>query len=143
MTGMSEEGIPRGMLAMRVQAMVRQYVVRRTESRTNLKYDNLPRVKDERGNTRIQYPESWRETQANVAKDAFLQMRSRRQHRDFVEYFAGTICSVDQRLPGAEYQALARALLAEGEAWEDVRALAMIAISTMASVGRADEARAS
>jgi hypothetical protein len=41
---MSEERIPRGMLATRVQAMVRQYVIRRTESRTGLEYDRLPRT---------------------------------------------------------------------------------------------------
>jgi CRISPR-associated protein Cmx8 len=145
---MAEEDMPRGMLATRVQAMVRQYVIRRTESRTSLEYDTLPRTKDEQGRTRVQYPEAWREAQAKVVQEAFLQMRARRQHRDFVEYFAGTICSVDQWLPTAEYQDLTRALLADGDEgqaapWEDIRALAMIAISTMASVGRADEARAS
>jgi CRISPR-associated protein Cmx8 len=94
------------------------------------------------------YPESWRDAQPKVVQEAFLQMRARRQRQDFVEYFAGTICSVGQYLPGPEYQALTEALLAkgddgQGEAWEDIRALAMIAISTMANVGRADEARAS
>jgi CRISPR-associated protein Cmx8 len=147
-TGMAEESMPRGMLATRIQAMVRQYVIRRTESRTGLEYDKLPRTKDEQGRTRVLYPEAWREAQPKVVQEAFLQMRARRQHRDFVEYFAGTICSVDQRLPTAEYQELTRALLADGDdgqaaPWEDIRALAMIAISTMASVGRADEARAS
>jgi CRISPR-associated protein Cmx8 len=145
---MGDEGMPRGMLATRVQAMVRQYVIRRTEIRTGLEYDKLPRTKDEQGRTRVLYPEAWREAQPKVVQEAFLLMRSRRLHGDFVEYSAGTICSVDLRLPSAEYQELTRALLAEGQngqaaPWEDIRALAMIAISTMASVGRADEARAS
>jgi len=133
---MSDEAARRAALAKRVHDMVEAYVRGRTESRTNLKWRELPRVTDERGRPRIQYPERWRETQPKVAQEAFLQMRARRQQGDFVEYFAGTICSVAQFLPNAEYQALTEALLAGGdsEQWEDVRALAMIAIATMANV---------
>lgn len=143
---MAEEGTTRGMLATRVQAMVRQYVMGRTASRLNLEWDTVRRNRNAEG--RIIFPDRWLETQAKVVQEAFLQMRARRQQQDFVEYFAGTICSVGQYLPGPDYQELTRALLADSRdgqsaPWEDIRALAMIAISTMASVGRADEARAS
>jgi CRISPR-associated protein Cmx8 len=114
--------------------MVQAYVRGRTESRTNINFKDIPRVTDDRGRPRIQFDERWRTTQENVAKDAFLQMRSRRQQQDFVEYFAGTICSVGQFLPQPDYAALAHALLADDDAWEDVRALAMIAVSTMVNV---------
>lgn len=131
---MTDNTARRAALARRVHDMVQAYVRGRTESRTGIRFRDIPRSTDERGRPRPQYDERWRSTQENVAKDAFLQMRARRHQQDFVEYFAGTICSVGQFLPGSEYPVLAEALLADDDAWEDVRALAMIAISTMVNV---------
>ena len=130
---MTDDAAQRAALARRVHDMVREYVRGRTESRTGIAFKEIPMV-DEAGRRRRAYPPRWIEAQPKVAQEAFLQMRSRRQRQDFVEYFAGTICSVGQFLPGSEYPVLAEALLADGEAWEDVRALAMIAISTMVNV---------
>lgn len=126
----------RAALARRVQEMVQAYVRGRTESRTGIVFKNISMSTDDQGRRRRQYPQAWREAQPKVAQEAFLQMRARRQQQDFVEYFAGTICSVGQFLPSAEYQALVAALLARGddEQWEDVRSLAMIATSTLVNV---------
>ena len=46
------------------------------------------------------YPKEFREAQQRVCSDAFLAMRSRHD-QDFVEFFAGSICSVAQ-LPDAK-----------------------------------------
>ena len=130
---MTDDTARRVALARRVHEMVATYVRGRTESRTGIELKEIPLV-EENGRRRRRYPERWLETQPKVAQEAFLQMRARRQQQDFVEYFAGTICSVGQFLPGSEYPVLAEALLAEGDSWEDIRALAMIAISTMVNV---------
>jgi CRISPR-associated protein Cmx8 len=130
---MIDDTARRAALARRVHQMVERYVRGRTESRTGIEFETLP-VVEENGRRRRLYPERWREAQPKVAQEAFLQMRARRQQQDFVEYFAGTICSVGQFLPRSEYPVLAEALLAQGDEWEDIRALAMIAISTMVNV---------
>lgn len=128
-------------LARPVRTMVWEYVKGRTEIRTKLKYDELPKAPDSKtGRLRPQLPDRWRKAQPMVAQEAFLAMRARRSRAEFINYFTGTICSVPQRILNEHYYAIAETLLAEGEAWEDVRSLAMLAISAMAYV-RQEEAR--
>jgi hypothetical protein len=68
-------------------------------------------------------------------------MRSRHD-QDFVEYFVGSICSVPQVLSNLDYQFLTTILLRRTQrnaigpvqpSWEDVKALAMTAVSAYAS----------
>jgi CRISPR-associated protein Cmx8 len=89
------------------------------------------------GKERRIYPNDFREAQQRVCSDAFLAMRSRHD-QDFVEFFAGSICSVAQFLPRDDYQFLIRTLMTKpdpdpvarkGLSWEDVKAIAMIAVS--------------
>lgn len=130
---MEEEEARRAALVKRVRDIVRTYVRRRTESRTGLSFRELPETTDpDSGAQRREYPEKWREAQARVATEAFLAMRSRRSRQDFAEYFTGTLCSVPQYLPEDDYRALAAALLQNGDQWEDIRSLAMLAISPLA-----------
>jgi hypothetical protein len=65
-------------------------------------------------------------------------MRSRHD-QDFVEYFVSSICAVAQYLPPPDYQFLTSVLLtrpdpnptgAKSLSWEDVKAVAMIAVSS-------------
>ena len=83
------------------------------------------------------YPKEFREAQQRICSDAFLAMRSRHD-QDFVEFFAGTICSVEHQLSQANYQFLIRVLMTNSDpnpvgekrlTWEDVKAIAMIAVS--------------
>lgn len=132
---MNDDAARRAALATRVRRMLWVYVVGRTKSRTGLDPEKFEKAPDPRtGRPRRQYPEKWRDTQKNVAQDTFLQMRSRRSQKDFLEYFTGTICAHGQGLNEAAYVEVADALLSRDEAWEDVRALAMLAVSTMVHV---------
>lgn len=118
-------------LMERVYNLVRAYVFRRTEAKSGIKWDDF---KDRRavdpstGRERLDVPQKYREAREKVCTDAFLRLRACRAREDFISYFTGTICSVPQYLPEVEYQAVAEAILSE-ERWEEVKALAMLALS--------------
>lgn len=110
-------------LATRVSEMTRAYVLRRTEVRTELTwqaYSALSGDDPPRG--------TYRDAREKVCTDAFLALRSRRSREDFMGYFTSTICYGPQFLPPSEYAGLAGALL-DGDRWEEVKALAMLALS--------------
>lgn len=118
-------------LARRVHSIVREYVYRKTDARTNMKRADFPEIVDPNtGRRRRQIPQDYLAAQRKVCEDAFLTMRSRRSRQDFVEYFTATICAVPHFLPDREYQALAVELLAD-DGWERVKALAMLALSSV------------
>ncbi|RUL82178.1 type I-MYXAN CRISPR-associated protein Cmx8 [Tautonia sociabilis] len=123
-------------LAVIIQRLVNEYVKSRAEVKTGKKAKDFPK-KIVSGKERPIYPPEFREAQQRVCSDAFLAMRSRHD-QDFVEYFAGSICSVAQYLPKDDYQFLIRTLMTRPEpnpvarpglSWEDVKAIAMIAVS--------------
>jgi CRISPR-associated protein Cmx8 len=99
---------------------VRAYVNQRVKARASITFEDFKAsgYKDER----------YREAVNKVCMDAFLAIRARKDQRDFLTYFTGTICSVPQVLPEDEFQQLSSALL-HPEAWEDVKSLAMLALS--------------
>jgi CRISPR-associated protein Cmx8 len=110
-------------LARRVYRLIQSYVNRRTEEKSGFKYSDFKDDKDEEGRTR--YPEKYRTEREKVCSDAFLAMRGR-MDRDFIEYFTGTIGSVPQYLPEAEYLSVSHALMND---WEKVKILSMLALS--------------
>ena len=115
--------------------LVRKYVEGRAEAKTGKKIKDFAK-EIVNGKQRRIYPKEFREAQQRVCSDAFLAMRSRHD-QDFIEYFVGSICSVAQYLPMDDYQFLSRVLLQRSPAttgpvplcWEDVKALAMTAVS--------------
>lgn len=119
-------------LATRVHNMVRSYVRRRTEEKCGITWDSF---KDHRtpesGGTRVNTPAKYSEAWEKVCNDVFFAMRSARTREDFVTYFTGTICSVPQFLPEAEYQGIAVALLRKDDTWEDIKSISMLAISAL------------
>ncbi len=123
-------------LSKRVHDLVSAYVYRRTEARCGIKWKNFKDRKKKNpdtGRLELDVPQSYRDAREKVCSGAFLHLRSCKSREDFVEYFAGTICSVPQYLPEEEYQKLVTALL-EGETWMDVKALAMLALSGLSRV---------
>ena len=139
-------------LGVLLQRLVDRYVERRAEKKTGEKVSTFPKavVKNKKGEPlktregedliRPVYPKAFREAQERICNDAFLAFRSRHD-QDFVAYFAGTICSVDHPLSAADYQFLVGTLMTNpdpnpvGEkrpCWEDVKAVAMIALSVCA-----------
>jgi CRISPR-associated protein Cmx8 len=120
----------------RVYKLIQAYVFRKTESKSGIKWDDFKnkRVKDPITNReKIDVPQRYREQRERVCTDAFLRFRACHAKEDFVSYFTGTICSVPHYLPEAEYLALADALLSD-ERWEEVKALAMLALSSFSRI---------
>jgi CRISPR-associated protein Cmx8 len=119
-----------------VQRLVNKYVEGRAEAKTGKKVKAFPK-ETVNGRERRIYPNEFREAQQRVCSDIFLSMRSRHD-QDFVESFVGSICSVAQYLPSEDYQFLTSVLMRQSQkdatgpvlpCWEDVKALAMIAVS--------------
>lgn len=110
-------------LALRVHDLVRSYVNRRTEDKCGISYDAFKDKRDERGN--VIMPQAYREAREKVCTDAFLAIRGRNDG-DFLEYFAGTICSVPQYLNRDDFLAVTQALF---EDWEKVKTISMLALS--------------
>lgn len=124
-------------LSKRVHDMVAQYVYRRTEAKSGIRWEDVKSrtVTDPAtGKSRIDVPVKYREAREKVCQDAFLAMRSCRSREDFVAYFTGTICAVPQYLPVEEYQALAEALLGDDSNWERVKSLSMLTLSALSQV---------
>jgi CRISPR-associated protein Cmx8 len=123
-------------LSQRVHGLVKAYVYRKSESKSGIKWDEFKnkKVKDEStGKERINVPQRYREVRQKICADAFLRLRACKAREDFMSYFTGTICSVPQFLPEAEYQTVADAIL-DDERWEEVKALTMLALSGLSNV---------
>ena len=121
-------------LAKRVHDMVAQYVNRKTESRCGIKWEDFKdkRVVDsDTGRARVAIPQEYRDAREKVCEGAFLAMRSRKTREDFTTYFVDTICAVPQYLPERDYYQLAAGLLTEAEQWREVKALAMLTVSSL------------
>ncbi len=132
---MSAESSSADGLVDRIHNLVRGYVYQRTEKKSGIPYDsfkNKKRVVD--GKERMDVPQGYREAREKVCSNAFLRLRASRSREDFVAYFTGTICSVPQFLPKDDFIELSRALL-DGDRWEDARALAMLALSSLSRIG--------
>lgn len=110
-------------LALRVNRLIQEYVYRRTEEKSGKKFKDFKQNKDKQN--RIIYPNEYREARGKVCSDAFLALRSRRD-QDFIDYFTGTICSVPQFLPEADFLMVSQALTSD---WPRVKTLAMLALS--------------
>jgi len=109
-------------LALRVHSMIRAYVNHKTEKRCGKSYANFKGS----GYKDAQYIEA----NNKVCMDAFLAIRGRKDHREFIDYFTGTICSVPQFLGKEQYQNISVALL-DSEQWETLKSLSMLALSAL------------
>lgn len=136
-------------LSLVIQRIVNAYVEWRAEKKTGIKVSGLEKVpvknkrgeplKKKNGETLMlpAYPKEFREAQQRVCADAFLSMRSRHD-QDFVGYFAGSICQANHRMSQDNYQFLVGVLMTNPDpnpvgrkrlSWEDIKAIAMIAVS--------------
>jgi CRISPR-associated protein Cmx8 len=122
----SQAVVPTPDVATRVHEMVRAYVMRRTENRSQIKWEEFKATTDE------ERRRAYQKAREKVCTDAFLAMRSRRSREEFQDYFVGTICAVPQYLPEEDYRNIAGALATDR--WEEVRSLAMLALSAHARV---------
>jgi len=100
-----------------VLRLVKSYVLSKLESKYQLKWSEVQGTPKE---------SEYREKKAKIAKSAFLDVRSRTEKMDFINYFASTICSVSQRMSEDSFEKLTRDLY---EDTDKVRTLTMLALS--------------
>jgi hypothetical protein len=122
-----------------IRRLVDRYVEGRAEAKTGMKAKTFAKRPIPGKGDRLYtvYPPEFREAQQRVCSDAFLSMRSRHD-QDFIDFFASSVCSVAQFLPADQYEFLIQTLMTKPDAnplarkvlsWEDVLAIAMIAVS--------------
>jgi CRISPR-associated protein Cmx8 len=117
---------PRTPLEVLIHRLVQNYVNRRTEERSGLKWESFGKIKDEKtGKQRIDVPEPYREAREKVASSAFLELRSRREQA-FIDHFTATFCSVRQYLPEEDFAVVAKALV---DRRADVKTYTLLALS--------------
>lgn len=97
--------------------IVQTYVLTKLEWKHGLQWNTAKASDEGKG--------AFNEAKAKIAREAFLAVRSRTD-ADFVEYFAGTLCSVPQRLPEEAFLRLTTAL---ADRRDDVRTLTMLALA--------------
>lgn len=115
-------------LPLLVHRLVQTYVIRKTEEKSGLKWEDFKdqKVKDEKtGKERVNVPDTYREAREKVASGIFLEMRSRRE-QDFVNHFTATFCSVKQFLSEEDFRTVAIGLLHDPET---VKTLTLLALS--------------
>ena len=93
-------------LGLVLQRLVNKYVEGRAEAKTGKKVKDFPKARPSTARSGVDLSRrSSARPSSRVCSDAFLAMRSRHD-QDFVEFFAGSICSVAQFLPRDDYQFL-------------------------------------
>ncbi|WP_404784958.1 type I-MYXAN CRISPR-associated protein Cmx8 [Altericista sp. CCNU0014] len=100
-----------------VLRLVKSYVLSKLDGKYQLKWKEVQGSLKEK---------EYREKKAKIAKSAFLDVRSRTEKSDFINYFASTICSVSQRMNEESFEKLTRDLY---EDTDKVRTLTMLALS--------------
>lgn len=110
---------PRALSAW-VHSMIRAYVSQKVKARTDKTWGDFKASNFKDGD--------YRDSVNKVCMDAFYQIRSRKDHRDFVSYWTSTICSVPQFIREEEFADVAEILL-DPDRWEDVQSLALLALS--------------
>lgn len=120
---MEQQKGPRGATSLEalVYRIVQTYVREKLRSKYGLAWDSERMVKgsEERN--------EFSEKKEKIAREAFLAVRAR-TGADFVDYFSGTLCSVRQFLPEADYALLA-AVLRDPARVDELRTLTLLALS--------------
>jgi CRISPR-associated protein Cmx8 len=115
--GEGQEKEPKGLEELIHQVML-SYVIQKLDSKHGLRRNEIT---DDGGK------KAFDDKKHKIAKDAFLAVRSR-TGAAFVDYFAGTLCSVTQRLSKPDYLLLTQSLKTEHER---VRTLTLLALSAV------------
>ncbi len=106
--------------------LVRNYVNRKLKAKydlewksewKSLKFEELKKLPDYR---------DYAEKKAKLAKSAFLDIRSRTEQMDFINYFVSSLCSVPQHMGSDDYVTLTKALYQDTD---KVRTLTLLALS--------------
>ena len=116
-----------------VYRLVHAHVRNQAEQRSGIRFESFrdKKIKDHWGRERIEFPDGYVEAREAICAELFLGFRARRES-EFTGYFSEIVASVAQgaNLPGeSEFKLIAEALL-DPQRWQDVRTLAMLAVSS-------------
>lgn len=112
--------------------LVENYVRRKLKFKHGLEWKSewkLPNetTKEQRNNRdNLQDYRDYEEKKNKIAKSAFLDVRSRSEKMDFINYFVSSLCSVPQHMKQDDYIALTKALY---ENTDQIRTLTLLALS--------------
>jgi CRISPR-associated protein Cmx8 len=106
--------------------LVRNYVGRKLKSKYDLEWKSEWKgLKQEELNKQAGYAK-YAEMKAKVAKSAFLDIRSRTEQMDFINYFVSSLCSVPQYLKSEDFVTLTQVLYQDTD---KIRTLTLLALS--------------
>ncbi|MFQ3626855.1 MAG: type I-MYXAN CRISPR-associated protein Cmx8 [Cyanobacteriota bacterium] len=106
--------------------LISNYVSRKLKVKHDLEWKpEWKGLKNEELNQRSDY-KKYAEMKAKVAKSAFLDVRSRTEQMDFVNYFVSSLCSVPQHMKSNDFVDLTKALYSETD---KIRTLTLLALS--------------
>jgi CRISPR-associated protein Cmx8 len=106
--------------------LVKNYVSRKLKSKYDLEFKSEWKgLKQEELNKQEGY-QKYSEMKAKVAKSAFLDIRSRTEQMDFINYFVSSLCSVPQHMKGDDFVILTKELYGDPD---KVRTLTLLALS--------------
>lgn len=106
--------------------LVSNYVTRKLKSKHDLEWKTEWKgLKNEELNQKADY-KKYSEMRAKVAKSAFLDVRSRTEPTDFINYFVSSLCSVPQHMKSSAYVELTQALYQDTD---KIRTLTLLALS--------------
>lgn len=112
--------------------LVENYVRRKLKSKHDLEWKSEWKLSN--GTTKQQREvrdnqqgyQEYAEKKKKIAKSAFLDVRSRTEKMDFINYFVSSLCSVPQHMKQEDYIALTKALY---ENTDQIRTLTLLALS--------------
>lgn len=106
--------------------LISNYVSRKLKVKYDLEWKpEWKGLKNEELNQRSDY-KKYAEMKVKVAKSAFLDVRSRTEQTDFLNYFASSLCSVPQHMKSNDFVDLTKALYSETD---KIRTLTLLALS--------------
>ena len=106
--------------------LISNYVTRKLKSKHDLEWKTEWKgLKNEELNQKSDY-KKYSEMKSKVAKSAFLDVRSRTESMDFINYFVSSLCSVPQHMKSTAYVELTQALYQDTD---KIRTLTLLALS--------------
>lgn len=106
--------------------LVKNYVSRKLKSKYDLEWKpEWKGLKNDELNKKPDYKE-YAEKKSKIAKSAFLDVRSRTEQMDFINYFVSSLCSVPQHMKSDAYVELTQALYQDTD---KIRTLILLALS--------------
>jgi CRISPR-associated protein Cmx8 len=106
--------------------LIKNYVGRKLKLKYDLEWKSEWKgLKQEELDKKQDYLE-YSKTKRKVAKSAFLDVRSRTEQTDFINYFVSSLCSVPQHMKSEDYAMLAQKLYRDTD---EIRTLTLLALS--------------